>query len=186
MIHPDLRPLALPASELILDTENYRVHSEASVAAIAASLERFGQRTPLVAQRSEQGLIVRKGNGTLQAARLLGWTEVAVLVVDEDDLNATVYAIGDNRVGELSEWDSERLVLFLSEHDPRDVPGITDTFVAELELLASTEEIEHYYNEAHLNPITEAVVKVSCSPEDLPEVKRRVVEALEGMKVNVK
>lgn len=71
-----------------------------NIETIKASLARFGQRTPLVVQR--QGMIVRKGNGTLEAARALGWGIIAALVVDEGDVPATAYALADNRSGELA------------------------------------------------------------------------------------
>ena len=59
-----LRPLALPLSDLTLDSANARTHDEKNLAAIKGSLSRFGQCLPLVGQR--QGMIVRAGNGRVR------------------------------------------------------------------------------------------------------------------------
>jgi site-specific DNA-methyltransferase (adenine-specific) len=57
---------------------------------------------------------VLAGNGMLEAARSLGWSELAVTVVPDgwSDEQARAYALADNRTGELAEWD----VAVLDEH----------------------------------------------------------------------
>jgi hypothetical protein len=75
---------------------------------IAASLRQYGQRKPLVANRSQGGK-VEAGNGTLAAARSLGWSHVAVVWVEDDAATAAGYSIADNRTGDLSHWDVEAL-----------------------------------------------------------------------------
>lgn len=106
-IHDSLRDLAQPIDTLNLDPSNARMHDEANIGAIQASLAQFGQRRPAVVQK--QGMIVRAGNGMIQAAKNLGWTHVAAIVVDEDNVSATAYAIADNRTAELAAWDEEAL-----------------------------------------------------------------------------
>ena len=114
-----LRQLAVPIADLVPDPRNARVHGERNMAAIEASLRRFGQRVPLVVQR--QGMIVRAGNARLEAAKRLGWTHVAAVVVDEDDVQATAFAIADNRTAELAEWDYQELGALLAELGDADV-----------------------------------------------------------------
>ena len=114
-IAPELRPLAVPISDIALDPRNARKHGEKNLAAIRASLERFGQRKPVVVQR--EGMIVRAGNGTVEAARSLGWTHIAAVVSDDDDQTATAFALADNRSAELAEWDDEALAELVSELD---------------------------------------------------------------------
>lgn len=106
-IAPDLQYLAHPVDSLQLDPANANKHNARSLEVIRQSLQRFGQDVPLVVQK--QGLIVRKGNGRLQAARLLGWKYIAAIVVDEDDTEAALRAITDNRSAQFSEWDTEAL-----------------------------------------------------------------------------
>lgn len=103
-----LRPLAVPIDTLVPDPENARLHPDDNLDAIQRSLEKFGQDQPLVVQR--QGMIVRKGNGRLKAAQMLGWDYIAVVIVDEDNIDAAARAIADNRSAELAKWD-ERVLL---------------------------------------------------------------------------
>src|SRR5690606_4884494 len=98
-----LQPFAVRIDSLTLDPANARIHDARNLEAIKASLARFGQRTPLVVQK--QGMVVRKGNGTLMAAKALNWQTIAAIVVDESDVAATAYAIADNRTSDLSRND---------------------------------------------------------------------------------
>jgi DNA modification methylase len=124
-IHESLAGLSVPIDSLNLDAANVRTHDDRNLDAIARSLDRWGQRQPIVVQR--EGMIVRAGNGRLLAAKRLGWTHMAALVVDEDSVEATAYAIADNRTGELAGWDEEGLVAMLQSM-PDDLPdiGFTD------------------------------------------------------------
>lgn len=102
-----LQHLAMPIAGLNPDPRNARIHDERNMQAILRSLERFGQRQPIVVQK--KGMIVRAGNARLEAAKRLGWTTIAAVVVDDDDLEAISYAIADNRTAELARWDDEVL-----------------------------------------------------------------------------
>jgi DNA modification methylase len=110
-----LRPLAVSIDSLHHDAANARRHGERNLDAIRASLAQFGQRKPIVVQRD--GMIVRAGNGTLEAARALGWSEIAAVVIDEDGTTAAQFAIADNRTAELAEWDNETLATLLDGWD---------------------------------------------------------------------
>jgi len=112
-IHESLLPLAQPIDGLTPDPDNARVHSDRNLDAIAASLRAYGQRKPIVAQRRDDGLVIRAGNGTVEAARRLGWSEVAALVLDEDDVTAAAYGLADNRTAELATWDEPTLARVL-------------------------------------------------------------------------
>ena len=103
-----LRPLAEPIDGLVPDPQNPRTHDEPNIGSIAASLRRYGQRTPLVVNRT--GRVILKGNGTHAAALRLGWTELAVVWVKDDATTATGYALADNRTGELAGWDDALLL----------------------------------------------------------------------------
>jgi len=98
---------------LILDPQNARKHSKRNLDAIAASLNKFGQRKPIVVHNG----VVIAGNGTLEAAKLLGWTEIAVSQCpsDWDAETAKAYALADNRSSELAEWDQITLSKQLDE-----------------------------------------------------------------------
>lgn len=113
----DLLPLLRDIEGMKLDSANARKHSQRSIDAIAASLVRFKQRKPIVIDSAG---VVRAGNGLVQAAKSLGWAQVAAVVIDESATDSTAYAIADNRIAELSEWDNEILsaqVLALDEDE---------------------------------------------------------------------
>jgi site-specific DNA-methyltransferase (adenine-specific) len=97
------------------DTSNARKHSDKNIRAIAASLDSFGQRRPLVVWNN----MVIAGNGTLQAAISLGWKDIVITRVPDDwtDKNARAYALADNKTAELAEWDQTLLVEQLIDLD---------------------------------------------------------------------
>ncbi len=106
-IPEDLRHLAVEISSLNPDPSNTVDHSDENIEAIAASFRKFGQDQLIVVQKT--GRIVRKGNGRLEAAKKLGWTHIAALIIDEDDINAIERAIADNRTSELRTWNKPHL-----------------------------------------------------------------------------
>ena len=107
-----LEVLRMPVGALSLDKRNARAHGPANLKAIKLSLTRFGQQKPIVV--SEEG-VGYAGNGTLLAARELGWEtiKVSVSALPIEELRA--YALADNRTAELAEWDVDALALSL-EH----------------------------------------------------------------------
>lgn len=100
--------------DLLLDPENARKHSQKNLDAIKASLTKFGQRKPIVI--NSKGVILA-GNGTVEAAKALGWDhiEVAIVPADWDEATARAYALADNRTAELAEWDENVLAKQLLE-----------------------------------------------------------------------
>ena len=128
-----LRQLAISTQELSHDPANARKHSRRNIESIAASLRQFGQRKPIVGQ--QEGMIVRAGNGTLEAARSLGWDKIAAILVDDDNVTAAAFAIADNRTAELAEWDDDTLASVLG--------GLRDEgFDLDADLGFSDEEID--------------------------------------------
>jgi ParB-like chromosome segregation protein Spo0J len=89
-------------AELSLDPSNVRKHSRRNLDAIKASLRKFGQQKPIVVDAKG---IVLAGNGTLTAAQELGWTEIQIVRTELAGVEATAFAIADNRTAELAEWD---------------------------------------------------------------------------------
>lgn len=85
---------------------NARTHDKRNLDAIAASLSQFGQQKPIVVDRD--GTVVA-GNGTLEAAKALGWKTIAIVRTKLNGNQATGYALADNRTAELADWDFETL-----------------------------------------------------------------------------
>lgn len=110
-INPDLLPLARPLADLHCDPKNARKHGKRDLDTIAKSLDLHGQQKPIVAMRDGK---VIAGNGTLEAARALGWDRIACVTYDDEDAaKAAAFAIVDNRSAELSEWDFDTLLVDL-------------------------------------------------------------------------
>jgi ParB-like chromosome segregation protein Spo0J len=93
-------------AELSLDPSNVRKHDRKNLDAIKASLRKFGQQKPIVIDAKG---IVLAGNGTLTAAKELGWTEIEITRTKLHGAEATAFAIADNRTAELAQWDQEAL-----------------------------------------------------------------------------
>jgi len=97
-------------TQLSSDPANARKHSQRNIEAIASSLRRFGQQKPIVVDKSN---VVRAGNGTLEAARHLGWDQIDVVFTNLESAEATAFAIADNRTAELAEWNDDVLAASL-------------------------------------------------------------------------
>jgi ParB-like chromosome segregation protein Spo0J len=124
----------IPLGDLHEDPANARRHPERNLATIRASLARFGQVTPIVVDANN---VVRKGNGTLMAARQLGWAALKVTRTTLSGVDAAAYGVVDNRSSEQAEWDDEVLATTLeairSEPDfPLEATGFDEAEVAAL------------------------------------------------------
>jgi hypothetical protein len=99
-ITPDLRPLAGPIGELVLDPANARTHDDKNLAGVGGSMRVYTQRTPIVVNRRNN--VILKGNGTVLAARKLAWSHLAIVWVDDDASTAAGYSIADNRAADIT------------------------------------------------------------------------------------
>lgn len=102
--------------EIKFDSNNAREHDQKNLEAIQGSLESFGQRKPIVIDTQN---VVVAGNGTLEAAVLLGWKEIQCVRVPEDWTADQIkaFALADNRTAELASWDQKVLSAQLLELD---------------------------------------------------------------------
>jgi len=132
-----------------------------NVAKIAASIERFGQVTPIVIQQST-GYVV-KGNHTLAAMQSLGKTEIKALFKDMDDTEAAAYLLADNRTSDFAKYEVKstlELLQPLLEDDMLEGTGYDiDDIEAMQDELGGNEvdtdtEIKRY--EGHIKPTTDA------------------------------
>jgi len=108
-IAADLLGLATPIDGLRTMPGNPR---KGDVEAVKRSYARFGQRKPIVAL--PDGTVIA-GNHQLLAARALGWKEIAVVRVDDDDQTAKAFALADNRTADLGTYDDAALAALLAE-----------------------------------------------------------------------
>jgi len=103
MIIESLKPLIIPIDSIKLDPHNARRHPDLNLEAIKRSLEAYGQRKPIVVRSEDR--IVEAGNGMLQAAIEMGWSEIAAVMVEDNEQMAAGYSLMDNQSALLAEWD---------------------------------------------------------------------------------
>lgn len=156
-----LRGLAEPLERLTVDPQNARTHDDPNVAAIAASLKAFGQRTPIVVNRADSQ--IEKGNGTYQAALNLGWSHLAVVWVEDDPGTQRGYSIADNRASELAGWDDDLLEAQLAVIE-QDAPDLYDELLLDDLRLADEEETDGDGQDEHV-PDSFSIV-IDCRDED--------------------
>jgi len=149
MIAESLQALAVPVESLKPLEGNPR---RGDVKAVARSLERFGQRKPVVALRDGT---VLAGNHLLAAALELGWPELAVTWADDDQATARAFALADNRTAELGTFDLGDLAAMAAE-----------VYAADPALLEAAS-----YSEADLNALLagQEVPPKLTDPDEVPE-----------------
>lgn len=97
----------IPVDKLIPDPNNARKHDEKNLSAIKGSLSKFEQQKPIVIDSKN---VVIAGNGTLEAAKALGWTHIdCVRSKLSTNTDKVAFALADNRSAELASWDDEVL-----------------------------------------------------------------------------
>lgn len=150
-------------AELTLDPNNARKHDDFNLHSIATSLSEFGQQKPIVITKAGT---VLAGNGTLQAADKLGWTEIAVVVAPDawDEATAKAFAIADNRTAELAAWDNHALLATLQELPAELIfaTGFTEADIANLtQVWGDAPDLDDLFKE-HGDPTDEdGMVRVS-------------------------
>lgn len=153
----DMGIVDIPCAELHNDPANVRKHGEQNLAAIKASLARFGQQKPIVVNR--EGVVVA-GNGTLMAARALGWRTVKAVRTGLEGAEATAFAIADNRTAELAEWDEAALqqqlaAIAIEDEDLLAATGYDEKELARLAAAAAEEVTEDDVPEPPADPVTQ-------------------------------
>ena len=143
----------IAVADLSLDPSNVRKHSRRNLDAIKASLRKFGQQKPIVVDAKG---IVLAGNGTLTAAKELGWSEIEVTRTELTGSAATAFAIADNRSAELAEWDKDGLskVLESLKVEDADLLAATGYDAAEVDKMVGAEVTEDEVPEPPAEPIT--------------------------------
>lgn len=129
-----------PIEALIPYARNPRVHNEAQIAQIAASMVEFGWTQPILVDGSN-GIIA--GHGRLQAARQLGLSKVPVIELAHlSETQKRAYVIADNQLTINAVWDDELLRIELEAlREDEFSMALTGFDEAELEELLSGEEI---------------------------------------------
>lgn len=111
--------------ELIADPENARVHTPRNVGMIEDLLRELGAGRSILIDENN---VILAGNATWEAALQAGFKRVRVIEDDGQTLTAVRrpnldkrgkrrMAVGDNRAGELSEWDVDQMAALHEDKD---------------------------------------------------------------------
>lgn len=92
----------VPIDSVHHDPDNVRERTPRNEATLLALLGEFGQQKPIVVDKSGR---ILAGNGTWDACKKLGHSEIWITVSTLEGERAKAYAIGDNRAGDLSQFD---------------------------------------------------------------------------------
>tara|TARA_R110002110_G_scaffold217932_2_gene431849 strand:+ start:84 stop:1295 length:1212 start_codon:yes stop_codon:yes gene_type:complete len=131
--------------------------NDAAIAKVAASLQEFGWRQPIVV---DEDMVVVAGHTRLEAARTLNMEEVPIHIahgLTPEQIKA--YRLADNRVGQEAEWDEELLRLELGELEGMDFALDLTGF--------DTDELAQFMAE----PIEEGLT----DPDEVPEAPEEPV-----------
>lgn len=128
----DLQAFAVAIDTVLQHDNNPMEHPDPNLEAIAKSLDTYGQRRPIVVNRTNNK--IEAGNGTCRAAKqILGWDEIAAIFVDDDPDTEIGFAIADNRTAQLSKWNWEVLGdIFKNIDNPDNIPGVNRAFISDV------------------------------------------------------
>lgn len=101
-----MQVLDIPVEELTPYENNPR-NNEAAVAAVAASIENFGFKVPLVIDKNN---VIVCGHTRYKAALQLGYDTVPAIMADDlTEEQVQAFRLADNKTAEIAEWDFEKL-----------------------------------------------------------------------------
>jgi hypothetical protein len=93
--------------DLIPYVNNARTHGDAQITQIISSIKEFGFTNPVLTD-GENGIIA--GHGRIMAAKKMGLEEVPTIELSHlSPAQKKAYILADNRLAELSGWDTELL-----------------------------------------------------------------------------
>lgn len=102
-------------ADLVPYARNARTHSASQVAQIADSIKQWGWTVPVLIG-SDNGIIA--GHGRVEAAKLLGFEEVPVVVAEGwSPEQRRAYILADNQLPQNAGWDFDLVAQELSELD---------------------------------------------------------------------
>ena len=114
-----------PIEKLKVWEMNPRKNDEA-FGKLSEMIQEYGFINPIII---DQNGVIRAGHTRLKAAQKLKRAHVPVLIYDfENEAQAIGYAIADNKVGEIADWDFEKLDVLMKELEESDFDTLMTGF----------------------------------------------------------
>ena len=99
--------------EELIDYENNPRHNEAAIGKVAASIEEFGFKVPIVIDKDN---VIIAGHTRRKAAGRLGLQTVPCIIADDlTEEQVKAFRLADNKTSEFAEWDFDKLSEELAE-----------------------------------------------------------------------
>src|SRR4051812_9948628 len=97
----------IPIEAIKPHPRNARTHSKKQIQQVAESIQKFGYTAPVLL---DENLTLLAGHARLEAAKLLGLTEMPVIIVDDlSPAKKRAYMLADNKIAQNAGWDREML-----------------------------------------------------------------------------
>ncbi len=146
--------------KLHLHPSNPRLHDQRNIEAIKASLQTFGLQKPIVIDAKN---VVIAGNGTVTAARELGWKDILAHRTTLKGVGAIAYLISDNRCSDLSSFDDPTLAELLKPFEKSTRVNLESIGFDQGELERLLEDVkETFRQDAETPPRLDRVHKIKC------------------------
>lgn len=122
--------------EDIIPYENNPRNNENAIEYVANSIKEFGFKNPIIIDKDN---VIVAGHTRLEASKRLGLTEVPCVTADDlTEEQVKAFRIADNKTGEQSEWNLDKLKLELEDLDL----DMTEFGFGDFELTMLTDDIE--------------------------------------------
>lgn len=102
-----MKNIVMISLESLKEYENNPRHNELAIEKVAESIKEFGFTNPILIDENN---VIIAGHTRFEASKLLGLNEVPCIVLsDLTQEQIKAYRLVDNKTGEFSEWDFEKL-----------------------------------------------------------------------------
>ena len=129
--------LEVAVSKLVPYENNAKIHGEAQLEKLKASIEEFGFISPCLIDKDNN---IIAGHGRVMAAKALGMKSVPCVYIEGlTDEQRRAYILADNRLSELGEWDMD-----IVEDELRDLDAMD--FIVELTGFDMPEPSENWFD----------------------------------------
>lgn len=118
----NLEEATLGIDQVIANPRNPRNHPQEQIERLVASLKKFGQTKPIVVRKANHMIIA--GHGICEAAKRANYSEIKAVVWDVDQKTADAFMLADNRHGDLSTSDEDRVAEILRELEETDYMAV--------------------------------------------------------------
>lgn len=111
------------SEELVPYFQNPRVISDHAIDQVAKSIEDHGVRQAVVIDKDN---VIVAGHTRLLAMKKLGIEKIPCVVYEDTEQKVSAYRLADNKVGELTTWDSEMLEIELEKLSDIEIAGFSE------------------------------------------------------------